>query len=351
MPPQEPRMLAIDDEQDNLLLLKRALRQLGYTQTETETDPRRGIERFQAEAFDLVLLDYNMPVMSGLEVLARISLKARQEMIPIVMVTAQTDRDTRLLTLNAGAKDFITKPIDLAELSVRVSNLLETRHLQLEQRDHNLRLEETVQERTRELNSTRLEIIRRLARAAEFRDNETGLHVQRMSLYAQAIGRQMGLSATTLDLLLNACPMHDVGKIGISDLILLKPGRLTTEEFDVMKRHTTIGADILYGHDSPLLQMAHEIALYHHEKWDGSGYPHGRCGEAIPLMARIAAVADVFDALTMARPYKKAWPVDTAHDEILDNAGRHFDPAVATAFHECFDEILSVRSENPDCLQ
>jgi putative two-component system response regulator len=345
------RILAIDDEPDNLLLLRQALRQLGYPQCEVETDPVRSVVRFHAEAFDLVLLDYNMPEMTGLEVLSAISDKARREHIPVVIVTAQSDRDTRLITLNAGAKDFITKPIDLAELTVRVHNLLETRSLHKQLLQHNQSLEVTVAERTEALQSSRLEVIRRLARAAEFRDNETGVHVQRMSLYARAIGRQLGLPENDLDLLLNACPMHDVGKIGIADAILLKPGKLTADEFAVIQQHTTIGASILAGHDSALLCSAHEIALNHHEKWNGAGYPNGLVGEAIPLFARIAAVADVFDALTMVRPYKRAWAIEDAHGEIIRLAGTHFDPDVAAAFGACFDDILAIRAVNPDQLE
>jgi putative two-component system response regulator len=342
------RILAIDDEPDNLLLIRQALRQLGYAHCESETDPQRAVARFHAEDFDLVLLDYNMPGMSGLEVMSAISEKSRREQIPVVMVTAQGDRDTRLMTLNAGAKDFLAKPIDLAELTVRVHNLLESRNLHLQLRQQNEHLESTVAKRTEELHSTRLEVIRRLARAAEFRDNETGVHVQRMSLYAEAIGRQMGLSAQDLDLLLNASPMHDLGKIGISDMILLKPGKLTPEEFATMQQHTLIGASILAGHDSRLLQTAHEIALNHHERWNGAGYPNGLAGEAIPLKARIAAVADVFDALTMVRPYKRAWSPEEARQEIASLSGSHFDPAVAAAFAACFDEILAIRMANPD---
>lgn len=344
----QPRILAIDDEPDNLLLIRLALRKIGYSACETVTDPVQAVAQFHAEAFDLVLLDYNMPVMSGLDVLSAISEKSRREQIPVVMVTAQGDRDTRLLTLNAGAKDFLAKPLDLAELTVRVHNLLETRALHLELRQQNQHLEEKVAQRTEELHSTRLEVIRRLARAAEFRDNETGLHVQRMSLYAEAIGRQLGLSAWDLDLLINACPMHDLGKIGVSDLILLKPGKLTPEEFAVMQQHSTIGANILQGHDSALLKAAHDIALSHHERWNGCGYPQGLAGEAIPLMARIAAVADVFDALTMVRPYKKAWSPEAARNEIVSQSGAHFDPAVVAAFECCFDEILAIRAANPD---
>lgn len=342
------RILAIDDEPDNLLLLRQSLRRLGYTACETETDPLKAVARFFAESFDLVLLDYNMPAMNGLEVLAAIGSKVWREQIPLIMVTAQGDRDTRLMTLNAGAKDFLAKPIDLAELAVRVANLLEMRVLQLELRQQNLRLEEKVMQRTEELHSTRLEIIRRLARAAEFRDNETGVHVQRMSLYAEAIGRSLGLSESELDLLLNASPMHDLGKIGISDLILLKPGRLTVEEFATMKQHTLIGASILQGHDSDLLRTASEIALSHHERWDGTGYPKGLAGEEIPLFSRIAAVADVFDALTMVRPYKRAWTLEAGRAEIASQAGKHFDPQVAAAFEASFATIAAIRAGNPD---
>lgn len=342
------RILAVDDEPDNLLLIRQALRRLGYTDCQVETDPVRAVARFHAEIFDLVLLDYNMPVMSGLDVLSAIVEKANQEHISVVMVTAQGDRDTKLLTLRAGAKDFLSKPIDLAELSIRVQNLLETRRLHLALRKTNLCLEKVVNERTQELHSTRLEIIRRLARAAEFRDNETGIHVQRMSIYAETIGCQLGLSAHELDLLLNASPMHDLGKIGISDLILLKPGKLTPEEFSIMQNHTVIGASIMDGHDSELLRSAHDIALCHHERWNGTGYPNGLAGEAIPLMARIASVADVFDALTMVRPYKKAWDTEKARQEITNMTGTHFDPSIADAFQACFSKILEIRAAYPD---
>ncbi len=344
----QARILAVDDEPDNLLLIRLALRRISHVTCETESDPFKAMARFLAEDFDLVLLDYNMPGISGIDLLTAISTKARSEQIPVVMVTAQGDRDTRLMTLNAGAKDFLAKPIDTAELVVRVTNLLETRNLHLQLREQNRSLEQMVDRRTEELKTTRLEIIHRLARAAEFRDNETGVHVHRMSLYAEAIGRTLGLSATQLDLLLTASPMHDLGKIGISDLILLKPGKLTPEEFSVMQQHTIIGANILQGHDSDLLRVAHDIALSHHERWNGAGYPHGLAGEAIPLLARIAAVADVFDALTMERPYKNAWSVEDAQHEIGAMAGAHFDPAVVSAFNRCFDEIIDIRAANPD---
>lgn len=339
-------ILAIDDEPTNLLLVQHALRRLGYPACVCEEDSRRGIERFRTEKYDLVLLDLNMPGMNGIEVLAEIGEEARRYSVPIIVLTAQGDRNTRLMLLNAGARDFLAKPLDIAELGVRIANLMEMRSLHLALRDRNDELEIRVAERTRELHATRLELIRRLSIAAEFRDSETGLHVRRMSLYAEAIGRAMGLSAHDCDLLLNASPMHDVGKIGVPDLILLKPGKLSEAEFEEMKRHTVIGARILSGHDSELLQAAHDIALHHHERWDGGGYPHGLAGNAIPPFARIAAVADVFDALTAIRPYKRAWSTDEAFAYILEQSGRQFDPEAARAFAACGETLLAIRAGN-----
>lgn len=338
------RILVIDDQRSNLLLVEHALSYYGYPNCVCDQDPVHAVDRFRKERFDLVILDFNMPGMSGMEVLAEIGSVARRDFVPIVMLTAQADRDTRLMMLNAGAREFITKPFDIAELGIRVANLLEARAMKLALRDQKDDLEIRVTERTKELHDTRLEIIRRLAIAAEFRDSDTGLHVQRMSLYAEATGRTLGLDSREIDLLLNTSPMHDVGKIGISDLILLKPGKLTEQEFAEMKRHTVIGGQILGGHDSDLFRAAHDIALHHHEKWDGSGYPHGLAGEAIPLFARIAAVADVFDALTAARPYKQAWSTTDAFAYIKEQAGRQFDPDVVQAFLSSSDTILSVRA-------
>jgi putative two-component system response regulator len=231
----------------------------------------------------------------------------------------------------------------MAELLARVRNLLEVHRYQTHLRRQNVVLEEKVRERTRELHDTRLEIIHRLGRAAEYRDNETGLHIIRMSRYSQTLGRLAGLDDEEADLLLHASPMHDIGKIGIPDRILLKPGKLDPDEWTVMQTHARIGADLLDGHPAPLLRMARDIALTHHEKWDGSGYPDGRRGEEIPLVGRIVAVADVFDALTSARPYKPAWPLEKALDYIRAQRGRHFDPALAGLFLEHLPEFLVIR--------
>ena len=338
------RILAIDDQADNLLLIRQAMRQMGYKSVETETDPCKATARFEAEDFDLVLLDFNMPEMNGLDVLFNMADKAGRDCIPVIMLTAQGDRNTRHATLAAGAKDFISKPIDLMELKLRVGNLLETRSLHLQQRDQNRLLEEKVMQRTEALQSLQVELIRRLVNAAEYRDNETGIHVQRMSLYAQCIGRQLGLSEAQQALLLKASPMHDIGKIGISDSILLKPGKYTPEEFEVMQRHTRIGAKILEGSTFELIQAAHDIALHHHERWNGGGYPSGLRGDEIPLLARIVSVADVFDALTMIRPYKAAWSTEAAYHEIVSLSGSFFDPQVVEAFEAVFEDILQIRA-------
>jgi putative two-component system response regulator len=256
----------------------------------------------------------------------------------------QEDRQTRHASLALGCKDFISKPIDLNELRLRIGNQLENRSLNLMMRDQNILLEEKVSQRTEALQSLQLELIQRLADAAEYRDNETGVHVKRMSHFSQCIGRFFGLDEEHQSLLLKASPMHDIGKIGISDSILLKPGKYTPEEFEVMKQHTWIGARILGGSRFELIQAARDIALCHHERWNGEGYPRGLSGEDIPLLARIVSIADVFDALTMVRPYKTAWTTEAAYNEITTMSGSYFDPQVVEAFKAAFEEILQIRA-------
>ena len=229
-----------------------------------------------------------------------------------------------------------------------IRNMLEVRMLNQAIKRQNQILEEKVYERTRELDETRLEIIRRLGRAAEYRDNETGLHIIRMSQYSQILGLADGMTESEADMLLNASPMHDIGKIGIPDSILLKPGKLTPDEWKIMKTHSTIGAEILSGHQSELMMEARQIALMHHEKWDGSGYPKGRSGDEIPLVGRIVAIADVFDALTTVRPYKKAWNVEDAVDYIAQNSASHFDPRLVELFLKILPEVLIIRAKYPE---
>jgi len=263
---------------------------------------------------------------------------------PIVILTAQLGRDTLLKALAAGARDFIGKPFYRAELLMRVSNLLEAQLSHKLLHDQKAVLEEMVLQRTRELNDTRLQVVQRLGRAAEYRDEETGGHILRMSHMSALLARAAGWNETDCMLMLHASPMHDIGKIGIPDAILLKPGKFDPPEWEIMKTHVTIGGKLLDGDDSTLMRMARDIALSHHEKWDGSGYPNGLAGEAIPQAGRIVALADVFDALTSVRPYKKAWTVEAAVAMITENCGKHFDPQLVELFLRELPGILEIRA-------
>lgn len=342
---RQARILMVDDEPVNLKLLEKMLSTDGYANIHTLTDSREVQATYEREHFDLILLDINMPHLNGFEVMEGLKRVESDGYLPVLVLTAQSDRETRLRALEAGARDFLCKPLDRAEVLNRIRNILEVRLLHNDARDQNRILEEKVQARTRELYDTQLEVIRRLGRAAEYRDNETGLHIIRMSKFSQMMGEKTGMSERDTEMLLNASPMHDIGKIGIPDSILLKPGKLDAEEWKTMQTHTSIGAEILSGHSSPLLIMAREIALTHHEKWDGSGYPEGRSGTDIPLVGRIVAVADVFDALTSERPYKKAWPVEEAVSYIDEQAGKHFDPDLVAVFHEVLNDILAIKEQ------
>lgn len=339
------KVLIVDDQPANVKLLEKILEAAGYQHVMTTTDSREVEPLYREHRFDLILLDIRMPHLDGFEVLQRLQEVEHDSYIPVLVLTAQNDAETKLKALKAGAKDFVTKPFDRNEVLLRIANMLEVRLLHNQVTDQNRLLDQKVRERTRELKETRMEIIRRLGRAAEFRDNETGLHIIRMSKFSQTMALEVGMDEDMAELLLNASPMHDIGKIGIPDRILLKPGKLDAEEWEIMKSHSTIGAEILSGHDSELMLMAREIALNHHEKWDGSGYPHGLKGEDIPLVGRIVAISDVFDALTSERPYKKAWPVEEAVAEINRGAGHHFDPALVEAFNKVLPQVLEVREK------
>jgi len=340
-------ILIVDDEPANIKLLERMLGMEGYTSIISTTDPRQTTSLYQQHHCDLVMLDIRMPHMNGFEVLAE--LKQLPGVPPlVVMLTAQISQEYRLRALTDGARDFIGKPFDRAELLARVANMLEMHLLQKQVREQNQMLEQRVRERTTELYDTRLEIVRRLGRAAEFRDNETGMHIIRMSKISALIGQGCGMDIEQCEMLLNASPMHDIGKIGIPDHVLLKPGKLNPDEWEVMKTHTSIGADILSGHKSELLEMASVIALTHHEKWDGSGYPQGLAGEEIPLTGRIVSLADVFDALTSDRPYKKAWKVEAAVEYLNENSGSHFDPQLVDIFMSSLDQVRQITKEYAD---
>jgi putative two-component system response regulator len=329
------RILIIDDQDANLQLVKGVLVKANYTTIVTVSDPRDVLHSFSVLQPDLILLDLMMPHLSGFEVMELLRpLIAQEDYLPILILTADATSKVKHQALAMGAHDFLTKPLDTAEVLLRVKNLLKTRflHLRLDERNHNL--EEEVGKRTAELREAHIEVLERLAVAAEYRDDETGQHVRRVSDTSFRLAGALGIEGRELELIRRASQLHDVGKIGIPDEILLKPGKLTPAEFEVMKTHTTIGARILTGARSDLVRMASAIAYTHHERWNGLGYPRGLSGDAIPIEGRIVAVADVFDALTNARLYKEAWPLEEALAEIERQSGAQFDPAVVKAFLE-----------------
>lgn len=327
------RILVVDDEPANTLLLERLLEAQGFGGVVTLNDPTHVIPTCSETTPDLVLLDLNMPTLSGFDVmeLLRPWLDGSTP-VPVIMLTADTSTATKRQALAAGASDFLTKPFDLEEIGLRVSNLLEMHRLQLQLKARNDELEQRVRERTLDLEEARLELLERLAMAAEYRDDATHEHAQRIGQASARLAAELDQPDVAVELIRRTAPLHDLGKIAIPDYVLLKPGPLTDEERKTMRSHTVIGARILSGGESEVVRNAEEVALNHHERWDGHGYPNGLAGDEIPLPARIVAVVDVFDALTHERPYKPAWRVEDAIDEISGQAGRQFDPAVVHAF-------------------
>jgi putative two-component system response regulator len=339
------RIQIVDDNETNLMLFEQiALRVAEDVTVECFADPVKALENARASLPDLVLVDYMMPVMDGHQFLVEIRKLPGGRDVPILMITAAGERSVRQKALELGATDFLTKPVDPTEVRVRLANLLALRRSHLRLHDRNRWLAEEVRKATQAISAREHELVVRLSKAAEFRDPETGGHIQRMAHYSELIARGMGLAPDLCDLILRASPMHDVGKLGIPDGILLKPGRLDTNEFEVMKRHPGIGHAILDGSASQLIALGAEIALTHHEKFDGSGYPNGLGGEDIPLTGRIVAVADVFDALTSERPYKAAWEVERARDFLIDGRNTHFDPACVDAFISAWDEAMAIKA-------
>lgn len=342
------KILIIDDDLTNLKFFSYLLKAIQDVETIEFADARLALTWCESNEPDLVLVDYMMPDMDGLEFIAAFRGMRGKTSIPIIMATADTDNDVRYKALEMTANDFLTKPINKVELRARVTNMLALRKIQLQQANRANWLAEEVRKATSAVLLREREVIYRLSRASEYRDPETGAHILRMAQYSMLIAKNLGLSQQEQDLILDAAPMHDVGKIGIPDQILLKPGRLTDEEMSIMRQHSAIGAEILGNSASALLQTAAEIALNHHEKYDGTGYPNGLKAEAIPLYGRIVAVADVFDALTSARPYKPAWEIDRAAQQIREGSGSHFDPRCVDAFFHNWDDVLSIRHRHLD---
>jgi putative two-component system response regulator len=336
------RVLIVDDEEPNVRLLEKILAAEGYSQTLSITDSREAVALHTAFRPDVVLLDLHMPPPDGFAILEELKRRRNGGFIGALVLTADVSRETRIRALASGAHDFLTKPFDQLEVLSRIRILLETRFLYRDLEDQNRLLEERVRERTEELRQTRLEIIQRLSRAVEFRDEGTGLHILRISQFSGALAREAGLSKDGAELVLSASPMHDIGKIAIPDRILLKEGPLNEAEWEIMRRHTRIGHDLLSGHDSAIMKAAADIALTHHERWDGGGYPQGLKGESIPVEGRIVALCDVFDALLSRRPYKEPWRMGAAVEEIQRLSGEAFDPDLVEAFGRSLDEMNAI---------
>ncbi|MBU2225214.1 MAG: response regulator [Gammaproteobacteria bacterium] len=319
---EHPTLLLVDDEPTNLRVLRTVLQdqyRLLFAKSGEEA-----LQLVAQQQPDLILLDVMMPGLTGFDVCSRLKANPATQAIPVIFVTALKDEVDETRGFDVGAVDYITKPISPAVVKARVKT-----HLSLVQ--------------AVELKQTRLQVIQRLGRAAEYKDNETGLHILRMSHYAEILALAYGFSAQQAEDLLHAAPMHDIGKIGIADHILLKPGKLTAEEYQEMQKHPLIGAEIIGDCESVLLKMAKTVALYHHEKWDGSGYPHGLAGEQIPVEARIVALCDVFDALTSTRPYKKAWTVPDTLDYVRQQKGLHFEPILVDLLEQQLPQILEIK--------
>lgn len=330
----DANVLVVDDEEANVLLLEGILSASGYSNVVSTMDPRQVTGLVARSMPDIILLDLHMPHLDGFGVLNMLqSLQDPPFRSPILVLTADITVEAKRRALAAGASDFVAKPFDVQEVLLRIANMLHLRFLDRELRRERDRLEDRVVERTKDLEEAQTETFERLAMAAEFRDDDTGEHTKRVGSMAGLIAQMLGLSDEQVEIIRRAAALHDVGKIGVPDSILLAPRKLTVEEFEVVKTHTEIGARILSGSRSPTLLMAEEIARSHHERWDGNGYA-GIAGNAIPLEARITTVADVFDALTHERPYKDAWPVDEAMDEMRRGRGSQFDPGVLDAFLE-----------------
>lgn len=329
---QESNILIVEDQEFNVRLLNGILLREGYTNVIHTTDPRHAVALFQEFQPDLVLLDLHMPHLDGFGVMAQLRVLGLDDSVPILILTADSDPQIRNRALACGAMDFINKPFQVSEVLLRARNFLNMRRTHLELKAEKRNLEDLVRERNSDLEEAQLEMLERLAHMAECRHHETIEHTLRVGNLASCLAEKLGMGAREIALLHRAASLHDIGKISVPDHILLKNGSLTEDEFEIMKTHVQTGARLLQGGNSEVVIMAETIALTHHERWDGHGYPRGLRGKEIPLVGRIVGLADVFDALTHERPYKEAWPVEKAHQEIRHQSGRHFDPEVVEAF-------------------
>jgi len=361
--PSRRKIMMVDDEKLNIYVVAEHLKSAGYHNFVYTDDPLEALRAAKRDRPDVLLLDIHMPQLSGLDILRQIRADAVTSRVPVVVLTSSVEDEVKLRALELGATDFLQKPVHSGELVARLRNILMAKAYEDHLRNYSSTLESAVRQRTVELEASRQDVIHCLARAAEYRDNDTGQHILRVGRYARIIGSQLGMEKVSLDILEQAAKLHDIGKIGIPDDILLKPGKLTSEESatmrshstiggaiidgadnsDLLRRHTEIGSKILKSGQSLLLVVAMKIALTHHERWDGSGYPLGLAGEDIPLEGRITAVADVFDALCAKRPYKAAYPLEKCMSIMEEGRGTQFDPIVLDAFLARQEDIVEVQ--------
>ena len=340
------RILLVDDNNTNLAILTKLVERLDGFEAIGYSLPDQVLSDLPELDFDIAIIDFQMPVYNGVDLIAEFIRFDKYKDKPFVIVTADTDAQTRMAALNAGAIDFLTKPINPLEFKARIKNLAALTEARNKLTDKAAWLRAEIEKATCELRDREEEIIHRLTLAAGYREPETAKHTLRVGLYAEAIARAYGLNSTFCDDIRLASPMHDVGKVGIPDSILLKQAGLSDGEYAVMQTHTVLGFEILSASKSGLLQLAAEIAASHHERWDGQGYPNRLSGDAIPLSGRIVTIADIYDALTSARPYKDAWPHATAVDYIKDNAGKNFDPKCVEAFVRAEPQVLAIAQEH-----
>ncbi len=341
------KVVIVDDTHINLVLMSRLIGKLDDVTTVTFQSALEALRWCRENPYDLLIVDYMMPDLNGLDFIAQLDPDPRAR-APVLMVTASQDVEIRHRALENGANDFLIKPIDKVEFLARTRNMLALRSATLALESRASWLAAEVAKATAELRAREQETILLLCRASEYRDPETGAHIQRMAHYSRLIAAELGLSDEEQEHILNAAPMHDIGKVGTPDTILLKPGRLNPDEMDVMRQHALIGYNILKSSETRMLQLAAEIAYSHHERYDGTGYPNGLKGEAIPLAGRIVAVADVFDALTNVRPYKTAWSLEAARAFLIDNRGSHFDPDCVDALMRRWSDVLQIRERLDD---